>query len=374
MSSAIVIAQLSSLVQELETWIAGLNDIPCTNDELSALDALGAKLANAATTVQKKTGSFRPSREEGVWKASEELRSQAQSTMAVLIDNGKLERPVVFRRNIVMIFAGPKTSNFDSDDVRSRKAATRLRCERIQKLNPDGIVVWAASYTPTLWAAGCMGKDIFECLIDDIEPMWTQSWPAVIQETLEKLGTDEALQNSLKYGEFINAIIDPSRSSQVRLGKRKRTDDDDRVRTSRQIATSSESHIGTTQTWSPEAGSSSQSLYEKPFDNGMAQEQGTLVFLPIFYLPLGFYKYSGLLTSQLEYICGPYLSSAIKTSCLWDSGVATHCFGIAFPSNPLEDAIIVISISQLAGSQLVPFIDSMLPTSSLRGPHIQQEQ
>lgn len=124
----------------------------------------------------------------------------------------------------------------------------------------------------------------------------------------------------------------------------------------------------------------------------MAQEQGTLVFLPIFYLPLGkeevfnismaptkqtiigFYKYSGLLTSQLEYICGPYLSSAIKTSCLWDSGVATHCFGIAFPSNPLEDAIIVISISQLAGSQLVPFIDSMLPTSSLRGPHIQQEQ
>lgn len=29
------------------------------------------------------------------------------------------------------------------------------------------------------------------------------------------------------------AIIDPSRSSQVRLGKRKRTDDDDRVRTSR---------------------------------------------------------------------------------------------------------------------------------------------
>jgi hypothetical protein len=86
-----------------------------------------------------------------------------------------------------------------------------------------------------------------------------------------------------------------------------------------------------------------------------------------------FYKYSGLLTSHLEYVCGPYLSSAIKTSCLWDGGVATHCFGVAFPSNPVQDAIVVVSISQLAGTQLVQFIDSMLPTSSLRGPHIQQE-
>jgi len=139
----------------------------------------------------------------------------------------------------------------------------------------------------------------------------------------------------------------------------------------------------------PEAAGSSQSLYKEPFDDEMAQEQRTLVFLPILYLPLGkekafniymarltfigFYKYTGLLTSQLEYVCGPYLSNAIKTSCMWDGGVATHCFGVAFPSNPLEDAVVVMSISQLAGSQLVQFIDSTLPMSSLHGPHIQQE-
>jgi len=114
-----------------------------------------------------------------------------------LIDDGKLERLVVFRRNIIMIYAGPKDSEFDSDDVRSRKATTRLRCERIQKLSPDGVVVWAASYTPTSWAAGCMGKDIFDCLVDDIEPESAKSWPPVIQETLQKLQTDESLQNSL---------------------------------------------------------------------------------------------------------------------------------------------------------------------------------
>jgi hypothetical protein len=39
---------------------SGGNDIPCTKDELSALDVLGAKLADASTTVQKKTGSLLP--------------------------------------------------------------------------------------------------------------------------------------------------------------------------------------------------------------------------------------------------------------------------------------------------------------------------
>jgi len=204
MSAAIAITQLSSLVRDLEAWIAGSNNVPCTKDELSALDVLGAKLADAATTVQKKTGSFKPSREAQAWRASAKLRSQAQSTIASLIDNRKLERPAVFRRNIVMIFAGPRDSEFDSDDVRSRKAVTRLRCERIQKLSPDGVVAWAASYIPTSWAGGCMGKEIFECLIDDIEPESAQNWPPVIQETVQKLRTDEAIQNSLEYGEFIN--------------------------------------------------------------------------------------------------------------------------------------------------------------------------
>jgi len=30
---------------------SGGNDVPCTKDELSALDVLGAKLADASTTV-----------------------------------------------------------------------------------------------------------------------------------------------------------------------------------------------------------------------------------------------------------------------------------------------------------------------------------
>jgi hypothetical protein len=204
MSAAVAITQLSDLVRDLDNWIAELNDEPCTKDELAVLDMLGAKLANAATIVQKKTGSFRLPLEEHAWKASEKLRSQAQSTIVSLTNDGKLERPVAFRRNIAMIFTGPKDSEFDSNDVKSRKAVTRQRCERIRKLNPDGLVAWAASYTPTSWAGGSLGKDIFDCLIDEIEPDSALNWPTVIQETVQKLQReDKTLQSSIEFGEFI---------------------------------------------------------------------------------------------------------------------------------------------------------------------------
>jgi hypothetical protein len=60
-SAAIAIVQLSSLVQDLEASIAGLNNVLYTKDELSILDILGTKLADISTTIQKKTGLFRPS-------------------------------------------------------------------------------------------------------------------------------------------------------------------------------------------------------------------------------------------------------------------------------------------------------------------------
>ena len=204
MSATIAIAQLGSVVRDLEAYLAVLNDITCTKDELMELDALGAKLADAATSVQKKTGSFRLPHERLGWAASAELRSQAQSTVRSLTLDGKLERPVLFRRNITMIFTGPKDSEFDSEDMKSRKAVTRQRCKRIRELSPDGVVAWAASYTPTSWAAGCMGKDVFECLVDDVELLAAQNWPSVIQETVQKLQNEKALQDSVEFAGFIN--------------------------------------------------------------------------------------------------------------------------------------------------------------------------
>ena len=106
--AAMMMRQLGTMVQDIESRIAGLSDVSFTTDELNELDALGGRLAAAAVTVQTKTGSFRPSHAEKAWKASEKLRSQAVSSTAALIRDGKLNRAAVFGRNIITIFTGPR--------------------------------------------------------------------------------------------------------------------------------------------------------------------------------------------------------------------------------------------------------------------------
>lgn len=104
-------------------------------------------------------------------------------------------------------FWGQKTSTFDSEDVKFRKESTRRRCEIIRGLCPDGIISWAIAYAPTLWAGGSMSSDVFDCLVDDIEPELVQPWPTVIQETLHKLKEDEeTLQKSLEYCEVLSGL------------------------------------------------------------------------------------------------------------------------------------------------------------------------
>jgi hypothetical protein len=162
MSAAVAITQLGNLVRDLESWIKELIDAPCTEDEISALSVMGGKLADATTFIQKKTGTFTPNLQrqvgEQVWAASEKLRSQSHATIASLAKGDKLQRAVVFRRNIELIFTGPKVKIFDSEAIKARKLVTSQRCEEIRKLNPYKIVIWAASYAPTLWTGGQIGQ------------------------------------------------------------------------------------------------------------------------------------------------------------------------------------------------------------------------
>lgn len=53
-----------------------------------------------------------------------------------------------------------------------------------------------------------MSLDIFECLINDIEPDVPQKWPAVIGDTLHKLKEDEKpLDSSPEYHTFSTGMI-----------------------------------------------------------------------------------------------------------------------------------------------------------------------
>ena len=49
-----------------------------------------------------------------------------------------------------------------------------------------------------------MANNIFDCLIEDVEPKSTQKWPAAVHEVLQGLRGSEDLENSSVYNNFVN--------------------------------------------------------------------------------------------------------------------------------------------------------------------------
>jgi hypothetical protein len=204
MSATSVLSQLKSLLEKTEQLKGKFSKVYPTDDQWDTLSDLSLKLSEASKAVQDNIRVLKESRSERAWKESEEHRSKVQSSRGDLFAKGRLKQPVIFRRSIVTIFEGVKDSKFDSEDVRFRKESTRKRCELIRRLSPDGVISWALSFAPTLWAGGSMASDVFTCLLDDIEPELVQPWPSVIRETLHLLKEDEeTLRLSLEYDVFL---------------------------------------------------------------------------------------------------------------------------------------------------------------------------
>ncbi len=171
------------------------------------------RLSETASRVRENTVTLKHSHIERAWQESKKHRTLIQSARGDLLANQQLNNPVIFRRNITLIFEDPKDSSFDSSDIKSRKTSTRKRYGIIRGLTPDGIILWAITYVPILWAEGSMTSDVFNYLIDDIEPELIQTWPRMIRDTLHKLKNDEEfLQKSPEYDEFLkNCYPNPSK-------------------------------------------------------------------------------------------------------------------------------------------------------------------
>ena len=207
MSASVVISQLVSLVDKSTQLDRRFQKLHPTHDQWNTLDELSSKLLDAASKAQREIKALKETRTQRAWKASEQYRSNSQSARGHVFAKGRLPQPAVFRRNILTIFQGPKNSNFDSEDTKFRKESTGRRCVTLRGLSPDGVISWALAYAPTVWAGGSMPSDLFDCLVDDIEPELVQTWPAVITDTLYKLRKDEEhLQGSPEYDRFFTGL------------------------------------------------------------------------------------------------------------------------------------------------------------------------
>ena len=196
-------SQLDTLIATLETCVTSLDNTASTytRDGLRDLTALGTRVANIAAAIQKKAGSYKPPCRPEVWEASEKLRAQSQSAIEALIRDQGFKQSALFRRNIVLIFGGPRISDFDSTQMKARKVATRIRCERLRQLEADRLVIWALSYKCTSWAVGTMGTEMFDCLIESVQ-FNARRWPPVVGEVLYKLQETD-LRQSVEYSDFL---------------------------------------------------------------------------------------------------------------------------------------------------------------------------
>ena len=215
MSAHIVLSQLKSLLEKTRNLEGKFSKVYPTDDQWDTLGDLSSELSAAAKMVQDEIQVLKESRSERAWKESEEHRSKAQSCRSDLFANGRLKQPVIFRRNIITIFEGPKDSRFDSEDKKLRKESNRKRCKLIQNLSFDGVISWAMAFPPTVWAAGSMSSDVFTCLLNNIEPEMVQTWPPVIRDTLHMLTEDEvSLKESPGYDKFIRGLSSTERQAQ----------------------------------------------------------------------------------------------------------------------------------------------------------------
>lgn len=204
MSSTIVVSQLNGLVQKVDQTRRKLHSLHPSNEQWQTLLDLGHGLHDAAFKLQQDLTTLHESRKARALKDSERYISHAQATKDELLAKGRLKSPVIFRRNITVIFEGPKISTFDSEETRIKKESTRKRCDTLRNLGADGLISWAIAYAPTAWALGTMASDIFECLLEDVEPVDNQEWPKLILETLHRLEEEEhMLQRSPEFKELL---------------------------------------------------------------------------------------------------------------------------------------------------------------------------
>jgi hypothetical protein len=201
---ASVIEQLTNIVQHIERSTLNLSNQSFVKSELDELTSIADKLHNITIIIKKRTGSFKPSLEDNIWEATADLRIKSQSTITELLRNGKLKNRSTFLRNIILIFNGPKHDAVDSPATVKKKRATQNRCEKIRRLSPDGILSWAISYEPSIWVGGSMANNMFDCLLEDIDPKSNQLWPASVREELQGLQSYDTLQNSSTYNSFAN--------------------------------------------------------------------------------------------------------------------------------------------------------------------------
>jgi hypothetical protein len=199
------ISHLEPLVQKAESIAESICNINVcqSKEQYCSLEALSSRLQEAAAKVAGRIARLEEGRAERIREEGSKFLSQVETTRASIIKNNQLKSIPAFRKSIALIFEGPKDSALDPGWIKSKNKQTRMRCEAIRELNPDGVISWAAGLAPSVWTASCMQNHIFDYLIEEMEPEEAQVWPPKIGEILHVFRVEESFAQSQEYHKFL---------------------------------------------------------------------------------------------------------------------------------------------------------------------------
>lgn len=196
---------LNSLVEKTKAVLESLDNatICRSKEQYHSLGALNTRLQENVAKIAARIECLEEGRAEQTRKDSEKYLTRAATTRASIIEKNQVRSIASFKKSIALIFQGPRDSALDDGSIKSRKRQTRMRCEAIKELNPDGVISWAAGLAPHVWTPAGMKNHVFEYLIEEIEPAEAQVWPSRIREILHVFRAEEDFGRLPEYLKFL---------------------------------------------------------------------------------------------------------------------------------------------------------------------------
>ncbi|KAI1907307.1 hypothetical protein LOZ65_006787 [Ophidiomyces ophidiicola] len=200
MSAGSVVSQLEALVSRVESMSSRLEKIRPTNDQQDELRKLGKRMDSAWATVSAVLAKFN-NRSDKVFTLANAVRAtQEYQTITSPIF-------MILRRNLELIFVGPRDSALDSAQIKVRKKKARTRCELLRSQHPHVILMWAMAIPPSTWSASAgMSDNTFDFVIDDTS---TERIPMLSPEIVQKLQAmeeEEPLNTCDRFREFMSGL------------------------------------------------------------------------------------------------------------------------------------------------------------------------
>lgn len=205
MSVSVVLSQFEALVTRMESVGSKLctKRIRSTRDQRDEFQnlhkRLKATLATFDTGIQRLLAIGTP--DEDDIHLADRVRSAK--------DFGSITSPILttLKRNMALIFIGPKTSNLDSTQVKTRHKQTEMRCETLLSQHGHVILMWAMALPPSVWkTSGGMTDKTFQFLIEDLEDQRLDHISPQILEIVQSLAEEEPLNTSDSFKVFVESM------------------------------------------------------------------------------------------------------------------------------------------------------------------------